>query len=142
MEKIYCNNPKTIPFKFEHCYKNENIDVCNDALEAIERLSKGEIVARFEYGDSMLPLLESGEYAVLVPNQKIEVGDAVFCNVNGYIMTHMVMMISNVRGKPMYLIGSPNYNSNGTFNIYGWTSEIYAKAYKTNVFEKESEYSY
>ena len=70
MEKIYCTNPKTIPFKFEHCFKEDNIKVCNDAIDAIDKLSKGEIIARFEFGDSMLPLLESGEYAVLVPKQK------------------------------------------------------------------------
>ena len=140
MKKLIVKNPSSIPFHFDHWHKgkNMNVQVCNNPFDAIEKLKKGEIVARYERGDSMQPLLYDGEYAVLVPHKKgdIKVGDAVFCNVNGYVMTHMVMMISNVQNNPLYLIGSPNYNVNGTFNIYGWTDTIYAKALKTNVFEQ------
>lgn len=108
--------------------------------ETVNELLKGNVVARYEFGDSMEPLLYSGEYCVLVPKQQttIEVGDAVFCEVDGYYMTHMVMMISNVQGEPMYLIGSPNYNRiSNTFPIYGWTKNVYAKALGTQIFKKK-----
>lgn len=109
--------------------------------EILSELSKGNNVARYEYGDSMMPLLQSGEYCILIPANKttIEVGDAVFCEVNGYVMTHMVMMISKIQGEPMYLIGSPNYDrTTNTFPIYGWTKNVYAKAIGTKIFKNEN----
>lgn len=90
----------------------------------------------------MMPLLQSGEYCILIPsnNTTIEVGDAVFCEVNGYIMTHMVMMISRIQDKPMYLIGSPNYNEiTNQFTIYGWTSNVFAKAIGTKIIHPKTE---
>ena len=110
--------------------------------EILGELSKGNNVARYEYGDSMMPLLQSGEYCILIPANKttIEVGDAVFCEVNGYVMTHMVMMISRIQGKPMYLIGSPNYDEwSGKFTMYGWTSNVFAKAIGTKIIHSEEE---
>lgn len=109
-------------------------DIVNDPIEAIKQLRQGKTVLRYEWGDSMLPLLQSGEYCKLIPKEKttINVGDAVFCEVNGCVMTHMVMMISNIQDKPMYLIGSPNFNhETNSFPIYGWTSNIFAKAIGT-----------
>ena len=57
--------------------------------EILGELSKGNNVARYEYGDSMMPLLQSGEYCILIPANKttIEVGDAVFCEVNDFTNT-------------------------------------------------------
>ena len=110
--------------------------------EILSELKKGNNVARYEYGDSMMPLLQSGEYCILIPKDKttIEVGDAVFCEVNGYVMTHMVMMISNIQNKPMYLIGSPNYNEfTGQFTMYGWTSNVFAKAIGTKIIHQITE---
>ena len=114
----------------------------NSLGEILSELSKGNNVARYEYGDSMMPLLQSGEYCILIPANKttIEVGDAVFCEVNGYVMTHMVMMISRIQGKPMYLIGSPNYDEwSGKFTMYGWTSNVFAKAIGTKIIHSEKE---
>lgn len=107
--------------------------------EILDELNKGNNVARYEYGDSMMPLLQSGEHCLLIPANKttIEVGDAVFCEVNGYVMTHMVMMISKIQNKPMYLIGSPNYNEfTGQFTMYGWTSNVFAKAIGTKIIHQ------
>jgi hypothetical protein len=110
--------------------------------DIFNELNKGNNVARYEWGDSMMPLLQSGEYCILIPSNKttIEVGDAVFCEVNGYIMTHMVMMISRIQDKPMYLIGSPNYNEiTNQFTIYGWTSNVFAKAIGTKIIHPKIE---
>ena len=114
----------------------------NSLSEILRELSKGNNVARYEWGESMMPLLQSGEYSLLIPANKttIEVGDAVFCEVNGYVMTHMVMMISRIQNNPMYLIGSPNYNEiTGQFTIYGWTSNVFAKAIGTKIIHSEKE---
>ena len=35
--------------------------------EVLEALKKGEVICRFEWGDSMHPILKNGEYAKLIP---------------------------------------------------------------------------
>lgn len=109
----------------------------NDANNAKEALLTGETIARFERGNSMHPLLKDGEYAVISPlgldgGTLPKVGDSVFCNVNGYLMTHMIVAISDtsVEGR-MYLIGSSH------FDLFGWTNTIYGIAKGTNIFEAE-----
>lgn len=127
----YVTNPKTIG----------NIKVVNDENEALNALQNGETVMRFEWGDSMEPLLKNGEYAKLVPVQsldEIQIGDAVFCGIKDvigheYLMTHMVRCISHTaKDGVMFQIT----DSWGRAN-YGWTNKVYAKAYGTNVCEKE-----
>lgn len=114
------------------------VKVVNNAIEAFESLMNGETVARFEYGDSMMPMLKSGEYCILTPISslnEVKEGDAVFCKVNGYLMTHMVIQKSQASADTTYfLIGDTN------FNLYGWTSEIYAIAKGTNVLEEPVEF--
>lgn len=111
----------------------KGIKVVNDANTALEQLRLGKKIARFEYGDSLSPILNSGEYAILTPindYDDIKIGDVVFCLVNGILMTHMIWLISesNYQQK-QFLIGS----SSG--QLYGWTTWIYAKAKGTNIFE-------
>jgi hypothetical protein len=108
------------------------VSVVNDILEAVNMVQNGETVARFEWGDSMQPILKNGEYGIISPvNPKdIQIGDAVLCKVNGYLMTHMVMLKSNsAHDKPYFLIGSTSYD------LYGWTSDIYGIVKGTNIFE-------
>lgn len=114
------------------------VRVVNNAGDAFEALMNGETVARFEYGDSMMPILRSGEYCILHPvtdTNQVNIGDAVFCKVEGYLMTHMVInkTTSHV-DKPYFLIGDTN------MNIYGWTSDIYAIAKGTNIVEEPIEF--
>ena len=110
------------------------VKVYNDIFEALKHLKNNEQVARFEYGESMYPILKSGEYCILTPIKNlsdVNVGDAVFCNVNGYYMTHMVILKSeSAYDKPKFLIGDTR------FNFYGWTDEIFAKAKGTDKLEK------
>lgn len=107
--------------------------VVNDIQEAVECLKRGEIIARYEFGDSMSPILVSGEYCIVEPvfdTSTINVGDAVLCEVNGYLMTHMVILKSNSHADyPHFLIGSTHYD------IYGWTWKIYGIAKGTNYVE-------
>lgn len=121
----YVKNPKFI----------NGVKVINAPYLAIDMLNNGIELARFEFGNSMSPKLLSGEYCILKPlknGEEANVGDAVFCNVNGIVMTHMVLSKKNNDSKVEYLI------SDTSGNIYGWTSEIYAIAHGTKVLEKEN----
>lgn len=125
--------------KSELIVDGKTYKIVNEVFDAIKELKDGNTVARFEFGSSMEPMLQSGEYCILIPSNQttVEVGDAVFCEVNGYIMTHMVMMVSHIQDKPMYLIGSPNYDERtNQFTIYGWTDTIFAKAKGTKIIHK------
>lgn len=109
------------------------VRVINDIEEAVEWLKNGRTIARFEYGDSMYPLLESGEYCIIEPIKdlnKIEDGDTVLCEVGGRLMTHMVMMKSNTsKETPYFLIGTTSLYA------YGWTNKIYGLCKGTNFLE-------
>lgn len=123
------NSPKTI------MYKGEEIKVVNDINEAVKELKKGNEIARFEFGNSMYPILKSGEYGVVVPIDiyNVNIGDAVLCEVNGQLMTHMVMMVSDSACDGRYvLIG------NTWMQFYGWTNKVYGGVIGTNILEIES----
>ena len=111
------------------------IKVVNSAPDAFEALMNGEEVMRYERGTSMEPILKDGEYAHLKPINSLDevnIGDAVFCKVHGYLMTHMVLMKSSTGADhPYFLIGSSRYE------FYGWTDQIYAIAYGTDVCEED-----
>lgn len=110
--------------------------VVNDIKEAITYLANGETIARFEFGDSMAPILKNGEYCIITPIttdniNDIKVGDAVLCEVNGYLMTHMVIAISDASANGRYfLIGNSN------MELYGWTQNIFGKAIGTNICQR------
>ena len=129
MEKTfltYVNNPDMI----------KGIRVENDINKAVEAVLNGETVARFEFGDSMTPILRNGEYGIITPVSidDIKVGDAVLCKVGPYLMTHMVCLISDSSANGRYaLIGSTR------FELYGWIKElIFAKK---NMILNENEWT-
>ena len=86
----------------------------------IEKLLNGETFETSEKGNSMLPLIKSGQKHVLAPIklEDLKVGDIVFCKVKGNCYTHLIKAINENRG---FLIG----NNRG--NINGWTKQIYGK---------------
>lgn len=125
IEKIkYVKSPKHI----------NGITVVNDITEAVNELKNGNTIARFEYGDSMMPILKNGEYGIATPIQNLEdisIGDAVVCEVNGHLMTHMVMLISySNHNTPYFLIG------NTWMQFYGWTNKIYGVVKGTDICEE------
>jgi phage repressor protein C with HTH and peptisase S24 domain len=70
-------------------------------------------------GDSMTPRILSGQLLTIDPDvSNIQVGDVVFCKVNGNFCTHLV---SAVGQDGRYQI-SNNHN-----HINGWTKAIYGK---------------
>lgn len=104
-----------------HPEKLDGLRVIQDIDEVVKTLQNGETIARFEWGDSMQPVLTNGMYGRLTPIHEVpQVGDAVFCKVNGYWMTHMVWIVNRHTG--YCLIGSTSGQ------LYGWTNEILAIA--------------
>ena len=111
------------------------VSVIQDIIIAMDCLSKGQTITRYEFGDSMTPILTSGQFCNLVPikeGEEIKQGDCVFAVVNNSVGTHMVWMISESNGKKYYCIAT----TSGT--VIGWTDNILAKAYGIPHFVHET----
>ncbi len=90
----------------------------------LERLQNGEAIVTSEVGNSMVPLIYSGQKHELSPVldwEDIEVGDIVYCKVSGRFFTHLVKAKNKDRGLQ---IG----NNRGYIN--GWTKQVYGKVTK------------
>jgi hypothetical protein len=86
----------------------------------LERLMNGETFVTSEKGNSMVPLIHSGQEHMLAPTtlEEVEVGDIVYCKVRGKFYTHLVKAKNQDKG---LLIG----NNRGYNN--GWTKQVYGK---------------
>jgi len=74
------------------------------------------------FGNSMIPILNSGGLMTFEKNIDYNIGDMVFCKVKGrFIDCHLITKINDSRG---YMIA----NNKGWEN--GWTKTIYGKAIK------------
>ncbi len=84
------------------------------------KLEAGETFETSEKGDSMTPLIRSGQKHTLAPTtwDECDKGDIVFCKVNGKYYTHLVKAKSKNQGLQ---IG----NNHGKVN--GWTKHVYGK---------------
>lgn len=90
----------------------------------LERLQNGETFITKEKGNSMIPLIHSGQEHELTPcnwDDCIE-GDIVYCKVKGNFMTHLVKARNDDKG---LLIGNNHGHDNG------WTKQVYGKV--TNI---------
>lgn len=86
----------------------------------LEKLQNGETFTTSEKGNSMVPLIYSGQEHVIEPAtwENVGVGDIVYCKVSGSYYTHLVKAKNQQRG---CLIG----NNKGGIN--GWTKNVYGK---------------
>ena len=86
----------------------------------LEKLQKGETFVTSEKGNSMVPLIKSGQDHKLAPAtiEDVKVGDIVYCRVKGNFYTHLVKAKDVQKG---CLIG----NNRGGTN--GWTKQIFGK---------------
>jgi hypothetical protein len=86
----------------------------------VVKLKNGETFITSEKGNSMSPVLKSGQNHKLAPVElkDVKVGDIVFCKVKNHFYTHFVKGKNEARG---CLIG----NNRG--NINGWTKQIFGK---------------
>lgn len=88
-------------------------------ITKLDRLKAGESFYTSEKGNSMTPIIKSGQVHKLSPAKvdEVQVGDIVYCKVRGHFYTHLVKAKSN-KG---CLIG----NNKGDVN--GWTKQIFGK---------------
>jgi hypothetical protein len=86
----------------------------------LERLLSGETFITSEKGNSMVPLIKSGQDHRLSPVliEDVNVGDIVYCKVKSNFYTHLVKAKDIKKG---LLIG----NNKGGIN--GWTKSVYGK---------------
>jgi len=86
----------------------------------LEKLQNGETFVTSEKGNSMVPLIKSGQDHKITPIslEECEIGDIVYCKVKGNFYTHLVKAKDNKKG---VLIG----NNKGGIN--GWTKAVYGK---------------
>ena len=84
----------------------------------LERLQNGETFITSEKGNSMIPLIKSGQDHKLAPTrwENCEKGNIVYCRVKGNLYTHLVKGKNEDKG---LLIG----NNHGHIN--GWTKQVY-----------------
>ena len=86
----------------------------------LEKLLNKETIITSEKGNSMTPLIKSGQEHKLAPAkwEDCNIDDIVYCKVKGHFYTHLVKAKNNDRG---LLIG----NNRG--NINGWTKQVFGK---------------
>ncbi len=86
----------------------------------LEKLQNGEEFVTSEKGNSMVPLIKSGQEHKISPVkwEDCNVGDIVYCKVKGNYFTHLVKSKNIEKG---LLIG----NNKGGIN--GWTKQVYGR---------------
>lgn len=83
-------------------------------------LKEGKTFITSEKGNSMIPLIKSGQKHKLSPIliDDVIIGDIVFCKVKGNYYTHLVTAIDIIKGCQI---------SNNKGRVNGWTKNIYGK---------------
>jgi hypothetical protein len=86
----------------------------------LERLMRGESFVTSEKGNSMAPLIKSGQEHKLAPAtwEDVEVKDIVYCKVNGKFYTHLVKAKDQQKGVQI---------GNNRGGINGWTKQVFGK---------------
>ena len=82
--------------------------------DIVEKLKRGETVQFRPHGNSMTPIIKSGQLVTLTPviqGGGVEVGDAVFCKVGGRTVLHKVTALR----------GGQYQISNAHGHVNGWT---------------------
>lgn len=91
-----------------------------------EHLKNGEVCKIIGYGQSMTPILKSGQPVIaapVTPDTTLEKNDIVFCKVNGHYYLHKISAIK----KDSYQISNNHGHVNGTVSrnqIFGKVIEI------------------
>lgn len=98
--------------------------ICMRRNYKLEDLQNGKTIVTSEKGNSMVPLIKSGQKHKIKPTtiEEVSVGDIVYCKVKGNYYTHLVKAKNNDKG---CLIGNNKGGVNGwTKNIYGLVIEV------------------
>lgn len=96
----------------------------------LERLQNGESFVTSEKGNSMVPLIKSGQEHMLEPCswEDAEVGDIVYCKVRGNWYTHLVTAKNDKRG--CQISNNSGYVNGWTKAVYGVVTEVIGGKYK------------
>ena len=83
-------------------------------------LQEGKTFETSEKGNSMVPLIKSGQKHILEPIkiEDVQVGDIVFCKVKGSYFTHLVTAKNDTKGLQI---------SNNHGHVNGWTRQVWGK---------------
>lgn len=83
-------------------------------------LEEGKTFETSEKGNSMIPLIKSGQKHILEPIklEDVQVGDIVFCKVKGSYFTHLVTAKNDKKGVQI---------SNNHGYVNGWTKNVFGK---------------
>lgn len=86
----------------------------------LEKLQNGETFVTSEKGNSMTPLIKSGQEHKLAPCtlEQCKIGDIVYCKVKGRFYTHLVTAKNDAKGAQI---------SNNHGYVNGWTKQVYGK---------------
>lgn len=86
----------------------------------LEKLQAGETFTTSERGNSMTPIIKSGQEHVLSPAtwDGVDVDDIVYCKVNGCFYTHLVKAKAPTKGVQI---------GNNKGGINGWTKQVFGK---------------
>ncbi|SRR6266403_1770032 len=103
----------------------------NKYLRILEDLDKHGVGKMKCFGNSMTPILKTGSLITFEKQDEYQVGDIVFCKVNGrFIDAHK---ITKIDAEGRFLIA----NNHGWEN--GWTKHIFAKAIKSECDDNEKQ---
>ncbi len=86
----------------------------------LEKLQNGESFETSEKGNSMVPIIKSGQKHVLAPAtwETVSVGDVVYVKVHGRFFTHLVKAKNDIKGCQI---------GNNKGHINGWSKQVYGK---------------
>ena len=103
------------------------------STEKVARLQLNKRITTSEKGNSMLPIIESGQKHVLeliTDLSTIKVNDIVFCKVQGVYYTHLVTAIKKNGDSLLFQI------SNNHGHVNGWTKQLYGKVIEIKTKKK------
>lgn len=92
-----------------------------------ELLEQGQEIITSEKGNSMTPLIKSGQKHKLTPCKltDVEIGDIVYCRVKGRYYTHLVTAKNKDRG--VLISNNHGHNNGWTKHVFGKVTEVYNK---------------
>jgi SOS-response transcriptional repressor LexA len=99
----------------------------NENMITAQKLKDGETCIIQGFGQSMTPILKSGQPVMVAPvteETPLDKGDIVFCKVNGHFYLHKILAVKN---ETTYQIGNNHGHVNGWASrncIYGKVSEV------------------
>ncbi|MHA1948270.1 MAG: S24/S26 family peptidase [Candidatus Thorarchaeota archaeon] len=99
------------------------------ATKHIEQLQEGKTIQCRPHGNSMQPIIESGNLCTITPivEHPLKKGDIVLCTVKGSDYLHLVQSVQKKMGGYLYQIGNNKKGTNGTIfqdRVYGKLEKV------------------